>query len=153
MITTLGRGMGVRFDEAALQQVFNATAGHPFLARQVCSVAAKINTVRPVTLDGKRLNAAVEKYLETEANTDLEEILRRFARDYPEEHSLLQRIASMHDPIKSSQLGLPSVQSRRQYLHLIEYQILREEGGNLSFRMAMIKPWLSRFQPSSRGRR
>jgi ligand-binding sensor domain-containing protein len=39
MVSTIGHKMGLMYSEAALEQIFAESGGHPFLARQLCSLA------------------------------------------------------------------------------------------------------------------
>lgn len=64
MVTSLGRGMGLSFEDDVLRDLFGATGGHPMVTRQVCSVAAGLTKDRrPVTIDAETIHIAMETFL------------------------------------------------------------------------------------------
>ena len=48
MVQGLGEVMGVRFDTASLRLIYEETAGHPYVARQLCSRLVKTFPERPL---------------------------------------------------------------------------------------------------------
>jgi predicted Zn-dependent protease len=63
MVQGLGEVMGVRFDAASLQRVYEETAGHPYVARQVCSRLVKAYTERPLEVRADMVGVAIDDYL------------------------------------------------------------------------------------------
>jgi tetratricopeptide (TPR) repeat protein len=63
MVQGLGELMGVRFDQASLSMVFEQTAGHPYVARQLCSRLVKTFPERPLDVREEMTVTAIAEYL------------------------------------------------------------------------------------------
>jgi tetratricopeptide (TPR) repeat protein len=63
MVQGLGELMGVRFDADSLQTVFAETAGHPYVARQLCSRLVKSFPERPLDVRADMMATAIAEYL------------------------------------------------------------------------------------------
>src|SRR4029078_7131683 len=59
MVQGLGELMGVRFDAGSLQTVFAETAGHPYVARQLCSRVVKSFPERPLDVRADMMATAI----------------------------------------------------------------------------------------------
>src|SRR5262249_19316745 len=64
MIRVLGRGMGLRFSDGALNLVYKLTGGHPFFARRLCSFVSEMHHERPLDVDEARITNLLESYLD-----------------------------------------------------------------------------------------
>jgi len=63
MVQGLGELMGVRFDAESLKIVFEETAGHPYVARQLCSRLVKSFPDRPLDVRADMMTTAIGEYL------------------------------------------------------------------------------------------
>ena len=138
MIKTLGRGMGIQFEDTACESVHSLTGGHPFFTRQLCSFLANRHNDRPLIISRKLVNDAVKDYLHF-AGKDFREILDRLSRDYPEERDLCVSLAT-------SEAGLPlqSIREGDTVRHLVGYQIAEVVNGELILTMDLMRHWLRR---------
>lgn len=142
MIRTLGRGMGIRFSADACDRVHNLCGGHPFFARQFCSFLAERYPDRPLNVPVDIVESLVSPYLEI-ASKDFQEIVDRFARDYPEELDVCVAVANAGgtmDLESLTKLGRGHVSLR----HLLGYQVVAMEGTNLRLTMDLMRLWLDR---------
>ncbi len=94
MIRTLGRFMGLNFDESCFDYLHKRYGGHPFITRQACSrlFESLKSAAKPVQITQASL-------LESEADRDLhlfshaENVLSVLQRWYPMEYEMLQYLA------------------------------------------------------------
>lgn len=63
MVQGLGEVMGVRFDTASLRLIYEETAGHPYVARQLCSRLVTAFPERPLEVHESMVHSAVDAYL------------------------------------------------------------------------------------------
>ena len=63
MVQGLGELMGVRFDRESLDLIFDQTAGHPYVTRQLCSRLVRLFPDRPLQTTRQMVSAAIEEYL------------------------------------------------------------------------------------------
>jgi hypothetical protein len=63
MVQGLGELMGVRFDRESLDVIFEQTAGHPYVTRQLCSRLVRLYPERPLQTTAEMVSAAIEEYL------------------------------------------------------------------------------------------
>ena len=82
MMRELGRGMGIKFSQAATDYVYSLTGGHPFFARQLCSFVAGQRADRPLYVDDQIIASLVDRYLDVRSG-DFEEIVERLDEDFP----------------------------------------------------------------------
>jgi len=144
MICELGRGMGISFDQEAMRRVYAATAGHPFLTRWLCSIAAKLRPSRPLRLTANDIINAEGIYNRDRSGDDLQEIVDRLKRDYPVELGLLHQIAATHQPVPLRQLLSGSTDDQRRAIrHLLSYQLAAETDHGIVLRMELMRRWLT----------
>jgi tetratricopeptide (TPR) repeat protein len=93
MIVTLGKGMGVEYDETALRSIYEMTGGHPFITRRLCSALVRTQNERPLLVNLKMVTGAEEEFL-IQLYELFGEIKSRLLRDYPNEWNLIEAIAS-----------------------------------------------------------
>lgn len=140
MIVALGRGMGLTFEDHALRRVYEATAGHPFLARHLCSFVAQR---RP---DSGSITESAVKTAEAEflryggeGTQTINEILERIRDDYPTEMTLLREIAEkgfIDDRGASNDSG---VALRPAIRHLVDYGLVQLLNGRISIRPDLVR--------------
>src|SRR5262249_52797777 len=63
MVQGLGELMGVRYDQESLRVVYDQTAGHPYVARQLCSRLVKTYPERPLKVQPYMVANAIDEYL------------------------------------------------------------------------------------------
>ena len=123
MLKELGRGMGIRFEERAIEAIYAATGGHPFFTRQFCSFVAQENLERPLVVRRGMLEPLIDRYLEIRSD-DFEEIAERLARDFPGELEICIKLAIEGGSIDRV-IADDIIQSGSAVRHLIGYQILQ----------------------------
>ncbi len=97
MLRTLGRPMGLRFPQNAVEYIFHRYGGHPLLTRIACSIMHRI-----VRESGERLPATITptSLRDTEAQREAElsfycgHIVSELRLFYPDEHELLTELAT-----------------------------------------------------------
>ena len=132
MMHALGRGMGIRFDDAACGRVFALTGGHPYFAREFCSFLAREHTQRPLQVTRQRVDSVVDDYLEQVGTKDFREIMDRLGRDYPAERDLCVELANDGH-------GVPA---RGRVKHLVGYQLVTVQGNRAVLTMELFRKWI-----------
>src|SRR5690606_29473173 len=131
MVKTLGRGMGMHFTPSACELIHDLTGGHPFFSRQFCSFLSDRYTDRPIQITPKSVESVVDQYLEV-ASKDFQEIIDRFARDYPPELEACLAIANAAATGITIR-DLPHKSQRAVSLkHLLGYQLVTLRGDTAS---------------------
>ncbi|NJP05912.1 MAG: hypothetical protein HC837_09965 [Chloroflexaceae bacterium] len=134
MIKTLGRGMGIHWEDEAVQQVFAETDGHPFLTRLFCSRIAQYHRVRPLTVTAAMVQEQIQPFIREEGDK-LEQIIQLLHNNFPEEERLLQLIALDQAPAE-----LPDDTLR----HLLGYRLIQAEGSQYRVTLQLLRRWLRR---------
>lgn len=143
MVKTLGRGMGMHFTPSACELIHDLTGGHPFFSRQFCSFLSDRYTDRPIQITPESVESVVDQYLEV-ASKDFQEIIDRFARDYPPELEACLAIASAATTGITIR-DLPHKSQRAVSLkHLLGYQLVTLRGDTASLTMGLMRRWLRR---------
>ncbi|MEA3187150.1 MAG: hypothetical protein QOD99_980, partial [Chthoniobacter sp.] len=144
MITETGRGMGVSFEPEAVKRVYTATAGHPFFARYLCSLAVKLRVGRPVTLTAENIFNAEAIYNRDRSSEDCAEIVERLQRDYPEELIILRQLAESFAPIPLHTLRPgATADGQRAIRHLLHYQLAAATHHGIVLSMDLMRRWLT----------
>jgi hypothetical protein len=99
MISTIGRKMGLTYSESALSRIYRESGGHPFLARQLCSLAWKQAKVMRgsgslVELDEEQILKAIYAFLDDRGRSAYFEELYRTRLDSEEQQVVLQLAAN-----------------------------------------------------------
>jgi len=138
MIVTLGKGMGVEWEEEALRVVYELTGGHPFITRRLCSIIINRFRERPL-----RVSVNMIKEMESELLIRLDdlfqEIKMRLQRDYPDEWEVLEALANGFSLDEIRQLVSNCYRALR---HLEGYQLVELKEGQLKFKIKLIHKWL-----------
>lgn len=141
MVTSLGRMMGLKFDERLFSKMNEDYGGHPFLIRSVCSIIHNLApTDRPTRIDinlyndaQKKLNDNYGHYFDMVVN-----VLKEF---YNDEYSMMEFLA-LDD--KETFLEFSKLSSHYT-AHLIGYGII-EKGArenDYNFRIEAIKKYVA----------
>lgn len=140
MLRTLGRPMGLRFSERAVQYIFKQYGGHPLLTRIACSIMYR--TIRdsteqlPRTVDEQWLRAT-EEYREAELGFYCSHVVSELRLFYPDEYEIMTEIA------KGNLADMFEFAVDQSFTtHLNNYGLLRRDD---SGRPAMSVPVLERF--------
>ncbi|BCW94624.1 MAG: cold shock domain-containing protein [Fimbriimonadales bacterium] len=138
MIVSLGKGMGVYYDEQALDFIHELSGGHPFLTRRLCSVLANRYPQRPLQVSVDILKSLEDEFLIGSHEVFLE-IKERLKRDYPQEWDLLEALVSGFSIDEVKQL-IPNWPIAVR--HLEGYQLISRSGGGVTFQMKLFERWL-----------
>ena len=142
MLRELGRGMGIRFDQEAIEEIYTATGGHPFFARQFCSFVAQQYPERPLVVRRGMLEPLVDRYLEMRSD-DFQEIAERLTRDFPGELEICVKLAVEGGSIDRV-IANDLIHSGSAVRHLVGYQILQVDQSRAFLKMSMFSRWLQR---------
>jgi excisionase family DNA binding protein len=134
MITSLGKGMSVYWEEAALQLIYSETGGHPFLTRLLCSRIAKSNPARPVKISASIVKTQIPLFIREESDK-LNQIVELLHRNFPEEEAVLQDIAMGQTELTLSDESLK---------HLLGYHLISEKDGKFKISINLLYKWLQR---------
>jgi hypothetical protein len=63
MVQGLGELMGIRFDRPSLDLIFDQTAGHPYVTRQLCTQLVRTFRERPLQVRRDMVMVGIEEYL------------------------------------------------------------------------------------------
>ncbi|WP_078509940.1 serine/threonine-protein kinase [Streptomyces sp. Tu 6176] len=93
LLVNLGRRMGLKWEEEAVDRVFGATGGHPALVR---SLASLVHTSRPdweaeAVVTRENVSAAIDRFL-VEKSSLLSQIVAVLQEQYPDEYYLLEML-------------------------------------------------------------
>jgi cold shock CspA family protein/tetratricopeptide (TPR) repeat protein len=142
MIQSLGRGMGLQFPDTTLRHIYSLTGGHPFFARQLCSYIAQRCADRPLTVSDGLLTELVDYYLEF-CGSDFAEITERLVRDYRNEFEVLRTLAGEEGTKALEALTSPPQRTGMALKHLVGYQLVRLQEGQVSLTMDLFRRWLT----------
>ena len=134
MISDLGKGMTVYWDEDATSSVFSETGGHPFLTRSLCSHIVRQHRKRPLRVTARMVHDDIGPFLRDEGHK-LEQITELLKTSFPDEHSFLQRVALEEDH------GQTTDQTVR---HLLGYQLITAQNGGYRLTLNLLRRWLRR---------
>jgi tetratricopeptide (TPR) repeat protein len=137
MISTLGRGMGIRFNPETCSLIYTLTGGHPFITRMFCSYISDFYRDRPLNVAPSMVEDLTESYIDLNGDKDFNEIFERLRRDYPGELNLCLELARAAVPIPRRKLPMDRVR------HLKGYQLIRLDESSISLSMDLLKLWLN----------
>jgi len=138
MIITLGKGMGIDWEEDALRAVYELTGGHPFITRRLCSVIISRFSNRPLLINSSMIRESEMEIL-MKLSDLFEEIKIRLQRDYPDEWEVLEALASGFSLDEIKKL-VPTYS--RALRHLEGYQLIELKEGQVKFKISLMHKWL-----------
>jgi excisionase family DNA binding protein len=145
MVVKLGKGMGMSYDDDSLNAIFQATSGHPYLTRLLCSQISQMNPVRPLYVIPEIVTQARNEFLRGEATSIFDEILGRLDKFFPVERDLLMFIADgVDDEIELGQLVNQPIDVA--LYHLIGYQLVERSEEKYRIKIEMLHEWLRRYR-------
>ncbi len=134
MIRTLGKGMSVYWNPEAISSVIAETGGHPFLTRALCSRIARQNVARPLRVTADMVQAEIGPFIRDDGDK-LDQITELLRTNFPEEETLLQRIAIDEAPAEMSDEALR---------HLLGYQLIVADPSGYRITLNILRRWLRR---------
>lgn len=142
MVEKLGKGMGLTYDPAALQRIYDETGGHPSITRRLCSRLAARFPERPLEVEEAKVEVAAEEFLFHDESI-FREILERLDRDFPTEKELLLAIA--RGTMDSAELSALVPTGLAEALrHLVGYQLVTRTNGAYRVKIRLLDRWLRR---------
>ncbi len=142
MLRELGRGMGIRFEDEAIDAIYAATGGHPFFTRQFCSFVAQQNQERPLLVGPEILSPLFDRYLDIRSD-DFQEIAERLSRDFPGELEICILLAREGGAVGRSRAD-EIIRKGSAIRHLMGYQILQIDQTRAFLKISMFSQWLQR---------
>nr|WP_321352309.1 ATP-binding protein [uncultured Methanoregula sp.] len=122
MIHTLGKKMGIKFEEDAYQYVFMRYGGHPYLTRIACSylnsTLVGLAEKKPITIT-KELLMKLEELIDAQLFFYSESVISELEHFYNEEYHLLELIAS-----GQKAKFLDEAKNQEYIKHLTEYGLI-----------------------------
>ena len=129
MLQSLGRPMGVSFEEDAIREIFMEFGGSPFLSRQLCSHITKELGTRPLHVTKRNVEKGIQTF-RAAAREDMDAILKVLADFYPEELALLR---SFHSDTRRAYRELEANPLATK--HLLNYGLLKRTQNSYKFTM------------------
>lgn len=138
MIITLGKGMGVEWEDQALRAIYELTGGHPFITRRLCSTLVGMFRERPLLVTADMVKRAKGEFL-IQLHELFREIKERLIRDYPDEWEILEALAAgfSFEEIKQLSPNWPIA-----LRHLEGYQLIERKENQLSIKIKLLHEWL-----------
>ena len=139
MVDTLGRLMGLIFDDNVFFYLTEDFGGHPFLIRLVCSkIHLMCGSKRPIRIDKIMYEKAKQQML-LECEPYIEMILHILKKHYSIEYEML-KILALEDFKNFEELS--KMQSSLTK-HLLAYQIIDKNDDRFFFKIEAVKHYLS----------
>jgi hypothetical protein len=156
MIRNIGRQVGLVYDTVSVESVAELSGGHPFLARQLCSLLYQLREQRSGQITEAAIPAAVEQFIYDEQKvTHLDAGIWQDARNISLwgktqadiNQTILLELAEANDPLsKNDLLNGENVASRHTALINLErfHFIHQLEPGYYALRYGLLRIWLRR---------
>lgn len=138
MVRSMGRIMGIKFEEPIFAKLFEDYGGHPFLIRRVCSQIAQLCPERPVTINRTKYIQAKETF--NLVDTYFEMILEVLMRFYPDEYEML-KFLSLGD---YENFNYFISEDPSMVTHLLGYGIIKQSEDKYDFQLDSIKEYIVR---------
>lgn len=141
MVRTIGRYMGLNFDEDVYEWLFKQFGGHPYLVRKACSLVCQ--KAKKGSGDSVSLKDFTSRrdWLDKELGDDILKLLIVLAQHYPNEFDHLMSLAKgEHDWIQ-----LLHQEEYGALDHLLEYRVIAENEGRFEFVIETLERFLTSF--------
>ena len=142
MIRDIGQLMGLSYTHEALDCIFRESGGHPFLARQLCSLAW--NQLDPtersgqkITLDEARMQKTANDFIEDSRASYLADLWS--TRLNPAEQAVVQRLAAADTPQAASR------EERQTWNSLLERYIVAQENDTYRLAFNLFRRWIRTY--------
>ncbi|MEM4675367.1 MAG: cold shock domain-containing protein [Nitrososphaerota archaeon] len=144
MVVTLGRGMGVEWEDDALRMIYWLTGGHPYITRKACSILVNKFSERPLRITPEMVQETETLFL-IRLGDVFNEIKERLQREHRDEWEILEGIVSGFSLNELKQL-IPTW--ARALRHLEGYQLLDLSGPQPVFKIELLYKWLKEEEGS-----
>jgi hypothetical protein len=134
MIQSLGKGMSVYWEHAAIESVFSECAGHPFLTRMLCSQITKRYLTRPIQISARMVESEIPIFIQDKSDK-FEQITELLHAHFPEEEKLLEHLAL------GENIGTVKDEAIR---HLLGYQLISRTPNGFVMSLNALTSWLRR---------
>ena len=149
MVQGLGEVMGVRFDPASLRIIYEETAGHPYVARQLCSRLVKAFPDRPLNVTEEMAQSALETYLAQRGEYFLGIVTGYLST---ESRAIVETIAALDEDGADRSDILAKVGREPVSPHLVDQELgdmeltglVRRQGTRYSLKIPLFRRWLRR---------
>ncbi len=131
MLVCLGHRMGLKIAPNFLFESFKKFGGHPYLARQFCSLVAQRESGRPLLMDDVIFAKYYDSFL-SEKRSLITQVMEYFRHFYPNEYSVLVKVAK----------GEPANPDSFANSHLRAYGLVESVSGVMSIRVDAVRRWL-----------
>lgn len=138
MIRTLGKIMGVKFDESLYQRLTDDYGGHPFLIRHVCSYLSQKKS-KPFEVSKTYYDKSKLEFNKNEVEY-FDMILNVLQDFFKEEYELLKALAV--DDIET--FSYFAEEDPAMIKHLLGYDLIKKVDDGYEFNMEVIKDYLIR---------
>ncbi|WP_110929913.1 ATP-binding protein [Paenibacillus bouchesdurhonensis] len=123
MVSSIGKYMGLDFDEEIYTKLVEDYGGHPFLIRHICSlINSSVSLERPINVNKYDYNREKQNY-DIAISKYIEQIIQVLKISYPKEYNLLEILAVQGNEAFLSKLGKADFSTIQ---HLIGYGILKK---------------------------
>jgi hypothetical protein len=138
MVRTIGRYMGLDFEESAYDWLFGQYGGHPLLTRKVCSlVYQKANKGSGLQLKVSDFSSS-QAWLDEQLGKDIMNMLVVLAQHYPDEMDNLILLAGGHQEwLQEMRMSQPDSLS-----HILGYEIVSEQANRFTFVIGSLERFL-----------
>ncbi len=156
MVCNIGQQVSLRYDDASVEAIVELSGGHPFLARQLCSLLYRLRDHQPGTITVDAFPAAVEHFIyDIQTVTHLDAGIWQDAGNAAlwgeaqaqANQAILLALAQAEEPLsKEVLLNAPDADVRRAALIDLErfHFICPVESGAYTLRYGLFRTWLRR---------
>jgi hypothetical protein len=129
MVRTLGKRMGLRFDQQSLEYIYARYGGHPLLTRLACSI---LNTNTNFIKETKPIDITYDKLKQYEKGLDAtllfyyRHVVSELKQFYPDEYEMLELLASGQKRRFAEESKHPEL-----IKHLLDYGLLSYDKNNM----------------------
>ncbi|WP_144491812.1 AAA-like domain-containing protein [Bacillus sp. WP8] len=123
MVSSIGKYMGLDFEQEIYTKLVEDYGGHPFLIRHICSLINKSASLdRPIKVNKYDYLREKENY-DIGISKYIEQIIQVLKNSYPNEYALLESLAVQGNDIFLTKLGMGNFATIQ---HLVGYGVLKK---------------------------
>lgn len=141
MLTSIGGHIGLHFEEEIYAKMIDDYGGHPFLTRKVCSMinseVLKDGEERPFKVTKYRYSSRSEQF-QSELESVIQQILAVLEEHYPDEYSLLKKLALNGSNSFKRELR----RGDHSVAHLIGYHLIKKEENDYYFQIKAVESYI-----------
>ena len=156
MIRNIGRQVGLVYNDSAVESIANLSGGHPFLARQFCSLLYKKRDRQPGEITADAIHAVIEHFIyDAQTVTHLDAGIWQDAGNVAlwgeaqakVNQAILLELARAEEPMTTEELlATANADARRTALINLErfHFIYQSEPDHYALRYGLLRIWLRR---------